>query len=88
MTIQAQSRRAAYNLCRSPYTWPGGYPLYAVMNDGGTLCHKCVKSERRLIYGTDGRDGWCVHCTDVNWEDSDLRCDHCGARIESAYGDD
>jgi hypothetical protein len=25
---------------------------------------------------------------EVNWEDPDLFCDHCGARIESAYAED
>jgi hypothetical protein len=28
-----------------------------------------------------------VEALDVNWENPDLYCDHCGARIESAYAE-
>jgi hypothetical protein len=28
-----------------------------------------------------------VEALDVNWEDPSLYCDHCGARIESAYAE-
>jgi hypothetical protein len=28
-----------------------------------------------------------VEALDVNWEDPDLFCDHCGNRIESAYAE-
>jgi predicted amidophosphoribosyltransferase len=28
---------------------------------------------------------WEVIGSDVNWEDADLFCDHCGEKIESAY---
>jgi hypothetical protein len=32
------------------YAWPGGYPVFAIMADGGCLCAECVKENRRLIY--------------------------------------
>ena len=75
------------DLIRSPYAWPGGYPLYAITSDGGTLCKDCCKSEFRNIVDsihTDCDDGWKVEAVTVNWE-STIYCDHCGNIIESAY---
>ena len=76
---------------RNEYAWPGGYPMYIVCNDGGVLCPTCAKDEYRQI-AHDTVKGWCtgwdVMCADVNWEDSDLYCDHCGTQIESAYGEE
>ena len=87
MTIQSKSLRLADQLSTSPYAWPGGYPLFAITNDGAALCKHCAKSERSSIGTTTGSDGWTVEALDVNWEDPDLCCDHCGARIESAYAE-
>ena len=87
MTIQSKSLRLADQLSASPYAWPGGYPLFAITNDGAALCKHCAKSERSSIGTTTGTDGWTVEALDVNWEDPDLFCDHCGTRIESAYAE-
>ena len=87
MTIQSKSLRLADQLSASPYAWPGGYPLFAITNDGAALCKHCAKSERSSIGTTTGSDGWTVEALDVNWEDPDLFCDHCGTRIESAYAE-
>ena len=76
---------------RQPYVWPGGYPLFAIMDDGGTICRHCAKENaKQIIRSTrDGaRDSWQCEAVDVNWEDVDLYCDHCGKPIESAYGED
>lgn len=83
--------RATKSLIREPYAWPGGYPRFLVMTDGAALCHKCAKSEFRLVCEsalTGARDGWNPACADVNWEDTSLYCDHCNEQIESAYGED
>jgi hypothetical protein len=76
---------------RMPYAWPGGYPLFAVCNDGGCLCKSCAKKNARLIL-QDTRDstrsGWQIAGIDANWEDPALYCDNCNARIESAYAED
>ena len=75
---------------RQPYAWPGAYPLYLVMNDGGSICKTCAKSEYwNILHSTkfDYFDGWHVHGVDVNWESTDLCCDHCSNPIESAHGD-
>ena len=76
---------------RQPYAWPGGYPLFAICNDGGCLCKTCAKENaKQIIESTrrEYRDGWQVEAIDVNWEDTGLYCDNCSQPIESAYGED
>lgn len=77
---------------RGPYVFPGGYPKYLVTTDGAALCWDCVRVEHariRLAAMTrDKTGGWMPEGVDVNWEDPSLFCDHCGARIESAYAQD
>lgn len=87
MTTQSKNLRLADQLASNPYAWPGGYPMFAVMTDGAALCHHCAKTERQSIGTTTGSDGWTMAGLDVNWEDSNLLCDHCGQRIESAYAE-
>jgi len=73
------------------FAWPGGYPLYLVMTDGGCLCGDCILSERGLIHQAaleDLHDGWAPMGMDINYEDPALYCDHCNERIESAYAED
>lgn len=74
-----------------PYAWPGGYPLFFITSDGGCLHVKCAEENKEAVVDSiESRcdDGWCVEAQDVNWEDPDLYCDHCGERIESAYAED
>ncbi|MDE3038720.1 MAG: hypothetical protein KGJ21_09775 [Pseudomonadota bacterium] len=71
------------------FAWPGGYPLYFICDDGGALCCDCARKERRNVLSSiarNVRDGWRIVAQDVNYEDNDLFCDHCGEQIESAYG--
>lgn len=79
------------DLARQPYAWPGGYPRFAIMSDGESLCPDCVKSEWSLVAPAiaekDG-SGWDAIGTDVNWEDSTMCCTNCNKAIPSAYGDD
>ncbi len=76
---------------RDKYAWPGGYPLYIVMEDGASLCVECGKKEYRMLAEASrdkDRSGWLPSAPNVNWEDPDLYCCHCNARIESAYAED
>ena len=76
---------------KSPYAWPGGYPLFFICSDGAPLCFNCAKKEGARITDairTNSRCGWKVIGVDVNWEDAMLYCDHCSKRIESAYAED
>jgi hypothetical protein len=75
---------------RAPFTSLGGYPIYAIADDGGALCAKCCRNEWRAICDSMRRevsDGWRVTALDVNYE-SDIDCDHCGDMIAAAYLDD
>ena len=79
------------NAVRTKYAWPGGYPMYIVMADGAALCIDCAKDNYRLIARSNRdnfTDGWKPAGVDVNYEDPELYCDHCGDRIESAYAED
>ena len=75
-----------------PYAWPGGYPLYAVAQDGEALCFDCLRTEYRQILwavkNEDKHSGWRIIGIDTNWEDPSLRCTHCSKLIESAYGEE
>ena len=81
-------RRAVRN---GPYAWPGGYPLYWIMADGGACEFKVAKTERRAflqaLRDNWRSDQWRPVALEVNWVDADLWCDHTGERIESAYAD-
>jgi len=80
------------NALRSgPYAWPGGYPLFFICDDGGALCCDCARTEAYEVMRSISKkqnDGWRVVGEDINWEDANLHWDHCGDRIESAYGED
>ena len=83
-------RRWYYKGHANRYAWPGGYPLYYVTTDGAALCADCMTQERAQIVRStveNSHDGWNVSGQDVNWEDTQLYCDHCNKRIESAYAE-
>jgi hypothetical protein len=74
----------------SPYAWPGGYPRYFVTSDGAALSYKSALENQHLIIDSienQFNDGWQVIGCDINWEDSELYCDHSSELIESAYAD-
>jgi len=86
-TVQ-QFREAIEN---GPYAWPGGYPLYFVTSDGAAISFGTAKYNVESIahsIADDINDGWKVIAVEVNWEDPELRCDHNGERIESAYAEE
>ena len=75
---------------RAPFTWPGGYPLYAITSDGGCLCAQCCRAEWRNVCDSvrnSYSDGWQVVAIEANYE-SDIQCDNCDADIPAAYIDD
>lgn len=66
------------------YAFPGGYPLYYLCKDSGVICPSCVNSNLDLIVDKDDAQ-WYIVAADVNYEDTDLTCDHCHKPIEAAY---
>jgi hypothetical protein len=67
------------------YAWPGGYPMYYLAKDNRVLCPKCANE---FTPDRDNDEQLEPVAYGVNWEDSALYCEHCNARIESAYGED
>jgi len=79
------------NLKDGPYAFPGGYPKYFITKDGGILSFQAAKEMKDEIISAikDGYDDqWLVVGVDINWEDSDLYCDHTNEKIECAYCED
>lgn len=71
------------------YAWPGGYPIFYVVADGGVLCPECARMAEAEGLANDSEDEqWYIVAADVNYEDEQLFCDHCYAHIPSAYGED
>ena len=72
-----------------PFAWPGMNDIYAITSDGGTLCHKCMSSERRAIVdsiATKCDDGWRVVALDATCNtDSEVRCDHCNTVLQKDW---
>jgi hypothetical protein len=62
------------------YSWPGLYPMYYFDAHLNALCPDCAAKNDEFTEPL-------IH-PHVNWEDSNLYCDHCDAQIESAYGED
>jgi len=72
----------------SAYAWPGGYPIFYLLEDNGVLCPACANGENgsdaSVAAGTDPQ--WHIVAADIHWEGDALVCDHCYGAIESAYG--
>lgn len=68
------------------YAWPGGYPLYAIAQDGEPICISCVNSIPEFIDVDDPQ--WNIVGVTVNWEDPVLECASCNDPIECAYPPD
>jgi hypothetical protein len=71
-------------------TFPGCYPMYMITSDGGALHFACVRDNLRSVLDSIRNkidDGWRVQAVEVNYESTDLYCDHCGKLIEAAYSE-
>ena len=70
------------------FSWPGGYPLYFITDDGAALSFDAVRENFRAVLDSirrDWSDGWRVVACAVNWEEPDLICEHSGQPIPSAH---
>jgi hypothetical protein len=85
-------REIGLDVSRDPlpaFAWPGGYPMFYLFRDGGVCCAGCANENIAQIdaEGRNSHGGWALTAADVNYEDTDLHCDHCGESIPSAYGE-
>lgn len=76
------------------YTWPGSYPVFAIMADGESLCPDCLVGNLRLVVLATHdyehghfRDDWAIQGAEINWEDESRICCNCNSPIPSAYGE-
>ena len=78
---------------REPYAWPGGYPVYTVMDDGDLLCPDCARAEfKQIVRDTKMQIGgcWTVLGAEILWEEMDgtpAICSHCEKKLQTAYGE-
>ena len=64
------------------WAWPGGYDIGFITDDGGLLCHGCVKAELYNITHSirnECSDGWRVIGSDVIHEHD--TCSHCNKSL-------
>jgi ribosomal protein L37AE/L43A len=69
------------------YAFPGGYPIFYQMKDGGALCPECANDASNPVDEDPDDAQWVIVSAEINYEDEDLYCDHCNRKIESAYGE-
>ena len=63
------------------YSEYGMYPVFYIDSDANILCAHCADK-------IDVSDIVSLVSCKANWENTELDCDDCGKRIESAYGED
>lgn len=74
-----------------PHTWPGGYPVHAIAADGGTFCPDCANGKNgsrcceQLDPDCPDDKQWNLVAVDINWEDDDMMCAHCGKKLEPVH---
>ena len=77
---------------RQPYAWPGGYERIFFTEDGGCLCHKCVRDNYHLIaYSRRNyiNDGWQVAWATLDCEEEEqLNCDNCNKVLVQHEGEE
>ena len=66
---------------QNKYAFPGGYPTFFVVSDGFCYCNN--KRHRRELLWEIYEERRLVRL-EINWE-SELACDSCMTKIESAY---
>lgn len=66
------------------YAFPGGYEIFAVMDDGEILCADCVNDPTNPVHFSEDADGWRIEGIDTS-EGFDLgqteHCAHCNKEI-------
>lgn len=70
----------------NPFAWPGGYEIFAIMEDGETLCNKCCEKEQHIIRETHKGSGWNIlGLSHTGEDDGFLTCCHCERVIQEGF---
>jgi hypothetical protein len=68
-------------VAREPYAFPGGYDILAIADDGGAICHKCLKENYSEAYHDTRKEwntGWRITGAFTTAEcDEPVYCAHC-----------
>ena len=77
---------------RTKYSWPGGYELFGICNDGAVLCCDCMRKNYWQIANSrlyKINDGWRVVAIDcaANYA-SHVYCEHCNKTIVKDWKDE
>ena len=80
-------RLKEYQALSHPFTFPGGYTMYALMDDGETLCHQCCCENKEVHEGNEYDPQWQFVDVYIHWEGPAEICSHCGTELPSEYGD-
>lgn len=77
-------------LATDRFAWPGGYEIFFVTDDGGTLCSPCVEKEwDGCIADAYPNDGWNIVGFDHTGNtDEAVTCDHCNREVQAAWKED
>lgn len=66
-----------------------GYPIYFICADGGILSVDAAREQRDRIVDAISDEGsnrqWEVIGCEINYENTDMYCDHTGKLIPAAY---
>jgi len=71
-------------VARYQYSWPGGYQMAIVADDGGLICSKCVRDNYHgMLHSTKGQyhDGWQASGITHDGELENCACDNCDAKL-------
>lgn len=69
------------------FAWPGGYEIHYIVKDYGFLCYQCANKEFDRTVDPDDEQFFIV-AQEINYEDDNLFCDHCGRQIGPEYSPD
>lgn len=77
---------------RAKYTFPGGYELFGICNDGAVLCCDCMRNEyNQIAYSRRYKinDDWRIVAIDcaANY-DNHIACAHCNKTIVEDWQDE
>lgn len=85
----SQTSHEAVREALQGFSFPGGYPIFARMQDGEAVCLDCLKLIVRATHDYEANPpGFDTQWAEVNEESTHLYCSNCSQPIPSAYGED